>query len=155
SPSPGSPVGGGTVLGNSYLSGSSGGSFEYYFYELSDCVGDNNCSIGYHLLANGNPITADGAAIVQFILKAIDFEASDHLNTINGTSMATPYVAGVAAMVRAFNPDYNYTDVVNSIKTGGEDVVALNGITTTGKAANAMGSLAHINPPEGVAASVK
>ena len=68
--------------------------------------------------------------------------------------MATPEVAGVAALVWAHNPLYNYTDVVAAIKNGGRPVSALSGKTTTGKAVDAMGSLAYINPPTGIAVVV-
>ena len=75
-------------------------------------------------------------------------------NTIDGTSMATPEVAGVAALVWAHNPLYTYTDVANAIKNGGRSVAALSGKTTTGKAVDAMGALAYINPPTGIAVVV-
>ena len=64
--------------------------------------------------------------------------------------MATPIVAGIAAMVRSYNPEYDYLDTINAIKSGGVAIPALEGLTTTGKAANAIGALAHINPPTGL-----
>jgi subtilisin family serine protease len=76
-------------------------------------------------------------------------------NTISGTSMASPEVAGLAAMLRAFNPQYTFADTVNAIKNGGKSVPALAGNTTTGKAVDVMSSLAYINPPTGVTATVR
>ena len=69
--------------------------------------------------------------------------------------MASPHVAGIAALVRAYNPDFTYADTVAALKGGGETVGSLAGITTTGKAANAMGSLSYINRPTGVTAVVE
>jgi len=76
-------------------------------------------------------------------------------NTIDGTSMASPEVAGLAAMLRAYNPQYTYADTVGAIKNGGRSVPALAGKTTTGKAVDVMSSLAYINPPTGLAATVR
>jgi hypothetical protein len=58
-------------------------------------------------------------------------------------------------MLRARNPQYTYADVVNSIKQGGRAVAALANKTTTGKAIDVMSSLAYINPPTGLTATVK
>lgn len=76
-------------------------------------------------------------------------------NTINGTSMAAPEVAGLAAMLRAFNPRYTSTDTVNAIKSGGRPVPALAGRTSSGKSADVMSSLAYLHPPTAVTATVR
>jgi subtilisin family serine protease len=80
---------------------------------------------------------------------------STSYGTMNGTSMASPEVAGLAAMLRAYNPQYTYADTVGAIKNGGRSVPALAGKTTTGKAADVMSSLAYINPPTAVTATVR
>jgi len=76
-------------------------------------------------------------------------------HTDSGTSMASPGVAGLAAMLRAFNPLYTFADTVGAIRNGGRSVPALAGMTTTGKAVDAMSSLAYINPPTGLTATVR
>ncbi|MEX2198385.1 MAG: S8 family peptidase [Burkholderiales bacterium] len=80
---------------------------------------------------------------------------STSYGTMNGTSMASPEVAGLAAMLRAFNPRYTYADTVGAIKNGGRSVPALAGKTTTGKAVDVMSSLAYINPPTGLTATLQ
>ena len=69
--------------------------------------------------------------------------------------MASPEVAGLATMLRAFNPGFTYADVVNSIKNGGRATASLAGKTTTGNAIDVMHSLAYINAPTGLAATVQ
>jgi subtilisin family serine protease len=80
---------------------------------------------------------------------------STSYNTINGTSMASPQVAGIAALVWAHNPLFTYADVAGAVKNGGDSIPALSGKTTTGKAVDAMGSLTYINPPTGIAVTVQ
>ncbi|MEO8717222.1 MAG: S8 family serine peptidase, partial [Burkholderiales bacterium] len=76
-------------------------------------------------------------------------------DTRSGTSMAAPEVAGLATMLRAFNPQYRFIDTVNAIKNGGRAVPALAAKTTTGKAVDVMSSLAYINPPTGLRATLQ
>ena len=69
--------------------------------------------------------------------------------------MATPEVAGLATMLRAYNQQYTYADAVNAIKKGGRATASLAGKTTTGNAIDVMSSLAYINPPTGLTATVQ
>jgi len=120
--------------------------------DISGCIGAN-CSIGFQLQSNSS-LTDLGVAITEFSIGTLTLNATSY-NTISGTSMASPEVAGLATMLRAHNPQYTYADVVNAIKQGGRAVAALAGKTTTGKAIDVMSSLAYINPPTGLTATVK
>ncbi|MDH3562307.1 MAG: S8 family serine peptidase [Gammaproteobacteria bacterium] len=120
--------------------------------DLNNCR-TATCSVGFRLRSD--------AAIIDFGLGILDFQIdtvemnSNVYQVLNGTSMASPHVAGLAALIWSYNPSYTYPDVVNSVKNGGEPIAALSGITTTGRAVNAMGSLRYINPPSGVAAVIQ
>jgi subtilisin family serine protease len=93
-------------------------------------------------------------SIVGFTINTLTLNPTTY-KLASGTSMATPAVAGLATMLRAYNPQYTYADVVASIKNGGRAVAVLSGKTTTGKAVDAMKSLAYINPPTGFTATVQ
>lgn len=82
------------------------------------------------------------------------FSANNAYDTLNGTSMATPHVAGIAAMLFAYQTNYTLSDVIQAIKYGGTFTTALSGRTTTARAVSAFGSLSYINAPTGVAATV-
>jgi subtilisin family serine protease len=140
----GDPVSGGTMINID------SGSDAYYDGELplsSSCL-TATCSIGLRFTSNAS-VQATGVAFLRFKLKKSVFDTGSY-NVIEGTSMATPHVTGLAAMLFAYNPNFTYTDVVAAIKNGGVSATALTGKTKTGKAVNAMTSLSYIQAPAGV-----
>jgi len=143
----GDPFSGGLTLFSA--SGSSGGLVGL----RGPICNTSTCSLGFRLTSDGS-IVDRGVAIVGFTIETLESNSTNY-SVYNGTSMATPHVAGIATMVRAFNPNYTYTQTVEAIKNGGEVVAVLAGKTTTGRAANAMGAIAYITEPTGVAAVVQ
>ena len=83
-------------------------------------------------------IGAPGVAILSTTL-------NDTYQSFNGTSMATPQVAGVAALMRAQNPTWDWLDIKNRILAGGDNTSAMSDKTVTGKRLNAFGSLTCSN----------
>ncbi len=120
--------------------------------DVTGCLG-STCTIGFQLQSGTAP-TDRGVVIAGFSIKTLALDTTSY-NTENGTSMATPEVAGLATMLRAYNPQYTYADVVAAIETAGRPVASLFGKTTTGKAVDAMSSLAYIHAPMGLSATVQ
>ena len=132
--------------------------------DISACA-TATCTIGVELSTG---TTADyGAALYSFSvnngLSVINNGLSVNTltlttsayNILNGTSMATPMVTGLAAMLRAYNPQDSYSDVVNAIENGGRPVASLAGMTTSGNAIDVMKSLAYLSPPTGLQATIQ
>jgi subtilisin family serine protease len=148
-------AGGDPFVGGVPLKGGSGSTngIADFSFDVSPCIGAT-CAVGFQLTSDANT-TARGAGIVLFSINTLQFNTNTY-QIETGTSMATPEVAGLAAMLRAFNPLYTYADTVGAIKNGGRTIIpALAGKTTSGKAIDVMGSLAFINPPTGLTAAVQ
>lgn len=147
----GDPFSGGTVVasGNGTLSPATA-----YAYDLtkSNCL-TTTCSVGFQLLSDASAVSY-GARIYSFTLKTAINGATTY-SLYNGTSMATPHVAGLAALIWSYNPDYTYTDVIRSVNNSGDAVAALSGKSTTGRAVDAYKGLQYIQAPTGVAAVVQ
>jgi thermitase len=120
-------------------------------YDISTC-NTSTCTVGFGLtsLYGGD----DGVGIYDFGIYGITIGTADY-KVMDGTSMATPHVSGLAALLKAYNPSYTYSDIIQSIKAGGDSETSLAAATSTGKAADAWGSLCYINAPTGVTATVE
>ncbi|MGK5087085.1 S8 family serine peptidase [Bdellovibrionota bacterium FG-2] len=127
--------------------------FSHWETDLSGCK-SATCSVGFQRLSDATLPKDLGVGIIDFKITTLALNTTSY-NTARGTSMASPVVAGLATMLRAHNPRYTYTEVINAIKKGGQLNLSLIGNTTTSNAIDVMSSLAFINQPTGLEATVK
>jgi len=107
------------------------------------------CPMGVRLQTNNNDAGNEGVGIAQFEIMTLQ-PGGNVFRLLNGTSMATPFVSGVAALVRAKNPSYSAADTAAAIINGGQSVAGLATLTVSGKVVNAAGSVLYIKPPTGL-----
>jgi hypothetical protein len=110
--------------------------------QIDQCT-NTTCSIGFRLLGNGNG-GSTGPLLGLFTLNTVE-NSTTAMGIENGTSMAAPMVSGIAALLMASVPGASYQQVAQAIKVSGKPETSLTGITTTGKAVNAMRALANLH----------
>jgi thermitase len=134
-----------------FFAGSSGGQFEAAEASISALDGRPDVRPFFGLLSDG-AVVADGVYVDEvrvlcrdstYIDDITDVEhyadaAAGNYVSFNGTSMAAPHVAGIAALVRAADPSASAAEVVSAIKAGATPRPSLAGRVATGGSANAL-----------------
>jgi subtilisin family serine protease len=89
-------------------------------------------------------LAAPGVNVLSTLPKTGPLSDPSGYGYLSGTSMATPHVAGVAALAWSVAPNATYLDIKNAILGGVDKVPALNGLTLTGGRLNAFKTLQQL-----------
>ncbi|MDP9067241.1 MAG: S8 family serine peptidase [Actinomycetota bacterium] len=126
-------------------SGSSGGRWADVSADMSGFDSRSGVFLRFRLKADGDELVGDGADVddVQIVCTDTSYSGSE-LATFSGTSMATPHVAGAAAVLNTASPALGAGAVKSALLDGSLDIPALAGRSVTGGRLNLLRSLQQI-----------
>jgi subtilisin family serine protease len=103
--------------------------------------------IRFALDADNDGVVGDGVYLDNLELWCLVANGADY-DSFNGTSMASPHVAGVAALVLAKNHQLTTAQLRNAILSSGDPVGALATKVATGRRLNAFNALNAVGLPD-------
>jgi thermitase len=138
-------------ISGTLFTGSSGGFFRHEEMSMPEADGRNDVHPIFAFMSDEINF-GDGAYIDDFNVvcrgnsypNAIAddaFPAGGDYTAIAGTSMATPHVAGVAALVRAIDPGASPSQIVQALKNGAKPTAGMAGVTVTGGVVDAVAAM--------------
>jgi subtilisin family serine protease len=86
-------------------------------------------------------LAAPGDAVLSTLPDTNNWGISGGYGTLSGTSMATPHVTGLAALLKSQDANRNWVALRNLLLAGGDSLTALREVTITGRRINAFTSL--------------
>jgi len=133
-----------------WTDGNTGGIFTPFSTDLITEAGDlyDMFYIGFGLQSDGI-LQQDGVSIDDVIVqrRAVSIGSYTYESqTWSGTSLATPYVSGVAGLLLSANPSFSYPEVKNIILSSVDKKASLAGITAAGGRLNAFTALNGMVP---------
>jgi len=120
-----------TGFTGSHWSGSTGGVFIGLSSDMSGFDGQPQFFPALELVSDSDGSVGDGGYVDDLSLRCLRASGEDYA-TISGTSMASPQVAGVAALVKAAHPGFTASQVKAAILRGVDRLPSLSGKVATG-----------------------
>lgn len=122
-------------------------------FEIANCR-RSQCSLGFDLSTSDDDDLLYGVRITELRVFTYNRGTSGS-DTYNGTSMASPHVAGLAALVKAYNPTFTASEVRAAILNTGTRLAGLTAHFQKGSVVNAPSALKHIPKPAAPAVALQ
>jgi subtilisin family serine protease len=135
-----------TTIPLSGWTGSSSGAFVSLSDDISPLDGLGDAYLRFALFSDAATV-GDGAYVDDMVLKCLMLGASVY-EVLNGTSMATPHVAGAAGLLLARNSTLTVAQLKSQILDNVDPVPALAGLVSTGGRLNLFDSVNDTPAPD-------
>jgi len=112
----------------------------------------NNFKFRFRWVTDSSLNSFDGCLVDDVRITKISDGSDQKYDYSDGTSMATPHVAGLAALIEGYNPNLTAAQVKNVILATGDSIASLSGKTVSGKRINAQKALQAVNPAKAITA---
>jgi len=122
---------------------------DFYYWiriEIPDSYLHEQMQVRFRWVTDETDNVFFGAEIDNIYVRCFSGDYSTAYSLYSGTSMATPHVSGVAALLAGHNPWADVFDLKNRLLWAGDPIAALTGKTVSGRRLNAYNTLAL--PPE-------
>jgi subtilisin family serine protease len=133
------------------IAGTSSGQWASATVELDNLDGRNDAYFRFRFQTDVNTTSDDGWYIDDVTISAADmtypFPEDQYYQYFSGTSMATPHVSGLAALLLADDPGLSAIQVKERILNGVEVKSGLAGMILTGGRINAYNSIRNVPAP--------
>ncbi len=111
-----------------------------------------NFKYRFRWVTNGSNNNYDGCYVDDVEISTLSDGSDERYGYADGTSMAAPHVAGLAALIEGYNPTLTAAEVKNIVLTSGDALVSLSTTTVSGKRINAHKALQAAVPEKAIAA---
>lgn len=111
-----------------------------------------NFKFRFRWVTNASDNNYDGCLVDDVKILMFTNGADEKYGFMDGTSLATPHVTGLVALIEGYNPTLTTTEVKNIILTSGDSLGSLSGKTVSGKRINAEKALQASTPQKAITA---
>ncbi|MDD3150947.1 MAG: S8 family serine peptidase, partial [Candidatus Gastranaerophilales bacterium] len=132
--------------GENPLNNTNGSIFHYENVSIPAQYLTNNFKFQFRWVTNASDNNYDGCLVDDIKITKFSDGSDEKYGYANGTSMAAPHVAGLAALIWGYRPDLTLPQVRDVILNTGDLLPSLDGKTFTGKRINAQKALQSVAP---------
>ncbi|MFA6270226.1 MAG: S8 family serine peptidase [Candidatus Paceibacterota bacterium] len=134
------------------LNSANGALFHYSNISIPAQYLTSNFKFRFRWVTNASNNNYDGCLVDDVKITKFSDGSDEKYDYSDGTSMATPHVAGLTALVEGYNPGLSLIQVKNIILTMGDSLSSLSGKTVSGKRINVQKTLQAANPAKAITA---
>lgn len=132
------------------ISSSSGSGYRYYDIGIPSQFQTSNFKFRFRWVTDAADNNHSGCSVDDIVITKFGDGSDEQYGYMNGTSMAAPHVAGLAALLKGFNPGLTATQTKEAILNTGDNLMSLAGKVSTGKRINAQKAMQAVNPAKAI-----